>query len=308
MRRDQEVTNGGNVALFWIGLIVMIVAVLIALGSLTLEEKKFGLVSAFVVALVGLALWGLGSFYSQDAGEAKVIKSISGEVNDEPSLGDGYHGKVAWSSVSTWDIRDNTMSFAGEAGADVDYNGGSVTGPRITVQDANDVDAHVDMTLRYSITGEEVVDLYKRFGSQEDLAIKVIEPDIRAAVRTAASPFTTTDIVSKRPDMQASIRKGLEAKWEPLGIVVEDVNIQEITQPDTIKAANADRAAAAVLVDRERELKEQARIEAEKNALKTKELSPEILQQQYIEAIAKSGFVVITENGSTPILNLPQKK
>lgn len=296
-------------ALFWIGLVIMIIAVIIALGTLAIEDKKFGFIGAGVIAAIGLILWGLGSFYSQDAGEAIVVKSISGEVNDAPSIGDGYHGKAAWESVNSWDIRDNTLSFAGSKDeVDVDYNGGAVTGPRITVQDKNDVDAFVDLTFRYSITGDDVVNLYKRFGPQEDLSLNVIEPEIRSAVRTAASKYLTTDIVSKRPEIEADVRKSLEKKWESLGIVVEDVNAQEITQPQAIKDANAENAAASVLVDRERKLKEQAKIAAEKNAIKTKELSPEILMEQYIDAIKTRGFVVITENGSVPMLNLPQPK
>lgn len=296
-------------ALFWIGLIIMIVAVLIALGTLAIEDKMFGFIGAGVVAAIGLVLWGLGSFYSQDAGEAIVVKSISGEVNDQPSIGDGYHGKSPWESVNSWDIRDNTLSFAGSKDeVAVDYNGGAVTGPRITVQDKNDVDAFIDLTFRYSITGDDVVNLYKRFGPQEDLSLNVIEPEIRSAVRTAASKYLTTDIVSKRPEIEADVRKSLEKKWESLGIVVEDVNAQEITQPQAIKDANAENAAASVLVDRENKLKEQAVIAAEKNAIKTKELSPEILMEQYIDAIKTRGFVVITENGSVPMLNLPQPK
>ena len=296
-------------ALFWIGAIIILIGVVIALGSLAIEQKLMGFISAGVIVLIGLGLWGLGSFYSQDAGEAIVLKSISGEVRDQPSIGDEFHSKAAWESTNSWDIRDNTLSFAGsKEDVHTDYNGGTVTGPRITVQDKNDVDAYVDLTFRYSITGDNVVNLYKRFGPQEDLSLNVIEPEIRSAVRDAAGKYLTTDIVSKRPEIAADVRKILEKKWEPLGIVIEGVDIQEITQPQAIKDANAENAAASVLVDKEEKLKQQAVIAAEKNAIKTKELSPEILMEQYIDAIKTRGFVVITENGSVPMLNLPQPK
>lgn len=270
------------------------------------STKRFGLIAAVALAVVGAVLWGLGSFYTQDPGEAKVIKSISGDVQEQPSVSAGFHGKAPWESAATWDIRDNTMSFAGADDKNVNFNGGDVAGPRITVQDSNDVDAFVDMTVRYSIEGDRVVDLYSGYGNQEDLFIKVVEPDVRSAVREAAGKFSTDTIVTERAEFQAEIRDVLEAKWAAenfTGVVIESVSVQETVQPEEIKAANAAKAAALVNVETEKARLEQAKIEAQKNAAKTKELSPEILTQQYIDAM-KDGTIFVVPEGSTPLVQI----
>jgi regulator of protease activity HflC (stomatin/prohibitin superfamily) len=294
---------------FVISIIVAVLAVLAFLGSGAIskeerggETRRFGFKIAGGLVVLALIFAGFGSLYRQDPGEAKVLRSISGEVIGE-TYEAGFHGKAPWVSATTWDIRDNTVSYI--AGGETNYTGGDATGPRITVQDKDGVDADIDLTLRYSIKGDRVSDLYSRFGSQENVLTKVIEPGIRSAMREIPVTYTTLGLLNKRAEIQAEVKERLTKEFDVLGIVVEDVDIQEIVQPEAIKNANAEKAAAQALVDTEKARLEQAKIEAQKNATKSKELSPEILQQQFIEAIAKKGFVVITENGAVPMLQMP---
>lgn len=296
---------------FVVSIIVGVLALIALFGSGAIskeendgETRRFGFKVAGGLVVLTLITAGLGSFYRQDPGEAKVLKSISGDVVGE-TYESGFHVKAPWVSATTWDIRDNTISYV--AGGDKDYTGGDAEGPRITVQDKDGVDANIDLTLRYSIEGDQVSDLYSRFGGQEAVITKVIEPGIRSAMREIPVTYSTLDILNKRAEIQTQVKERLTKEFEVLGIIVEDVDIQEIVQPEAIKNANAEKAAAQALVDTEKARLEQAKIEAQKNATKTKELSPEILQQQFIEAIAKKGFVVITENGAVPMLQMPKQ-
>jgi regulator of protease activity HflC (stomatin/prohibitin superfamily) len=296
---------------FVISIIVGVLALIALFGSGAIskeenggETRRFGFKIAGGLVVLALVFAGFGSIYRQDPGEAKVLKSISGEVIGE-TYEAGFHGKAPWVSATTWDIRDNTISYI--AGGETDYNGGDAEGPRITVQDKDGVDADIDLTLRYSIEGDQVSDLYSRFGSQENVLTKVIEPGIRSAMREIPVTYSTLALLNKRAEIQAQVKDRLTKEFDVLGIVVEDVDIQEIVQPEAIKSANAEKAAAQALVDTEKARLEQAKIEAKKNAAKSKELSPEILQQQYIEAIAKSGFVVIAPEGVTPMLQVPNR-
>lgn len=297
---------------FWVGAILGGLLLVASLIYAVVRDREtappawpmFGL-TAVVFALS----WGLTSFFTQSPGEAMVLKSITGDVLAQPSVTSGLHGKAPWVKVDPWDIRDNTLSFAGaKEDVDVDFNGGDVTGPRITVQDANDVDANFDLTLRYSVQGDKVVELSNRFGSQEDLLIKVIEPEIRSAIREAASPFTTNDIVSKRSEIQAAVREHLTSEWADLGIVVEAVDVQETIQPQAIKDANAAKAAALIAVETEQANRDKAIIEAEKNAIATAQLTPEILMARKIQALqtaAEKGSLVVIPEDFNGIINLP---
>lgn len=306
------------------GIVLLILAVLVGIVALNIKReevtdgmsrydreraennavaKKFGFGLSGLLVVVSLVLFGAGSIYTQDPGEGVVLRSISGEVVGETSE-PGFHTKAPWVSASKWDIRDNTMQYL--ADGKVDYSGGSAVGPRITVQDKDGVDANIDLTLRYSIEGDKVDDLYSRFGSQENLLTKVVEPGIRSATREIPVAYSTLDILNKRAEIQSAVKDRLTNEWADLGIVVEDVDIQEIVQPEAIKDANAQKAAAQALVETEKAKLEQARIEAEKNEVKTEALTPEILTQQYIDAL-KGGTVFVVPEGSTPMIQVPKK-
>lgn len=304
---------------FWIGAILggllLILAIIVTIANFDgpREERSGAVVGAAWAAVVlGLGIpWFFGSIFSQSDGESMVLKSITGSMVTEPSVSSGAHWKGGpWFETIPWDIRDNTLSFTGtkEEVPEASYNGGDVAGPRITVQDANDVDANFDLTLRYSIQADKVVELSKRFGSQEDLMLKVIEPEIRSTVRLVAGPFTTTDIVSKRAEIQIAVQQQLEAKWEGLGIVVESVDFQETIQPQAIKDANAANAAALIAVDTEKANRDKAIIEAEKNAIASVQLTPQVIEMARIKALqtaAEHGSVIVIPENFNGIINLP---
>ncbi|WP_144721180.1 prohibitin family protein [Cellulosimicrobium sp. TH-20] len=249
-----------------------------------------------------LVITGLMSVHRQDVGEAKVLRSFSGEVVGE-STEPGFHLKAPWVKAIPWDVRDNVVEYA--AGGETNYNGGSATGPRITVQDADGVDANLDLTVRYSIAGDKVEELYARFGTQQNLVTKLIEPGIRSATREIPGQYGSLELLNNRADVQANVRDALVAEWAADGIIVEDVSIQEIVQPENVKAAFARAQEARTAVETEKANLERAKIEAEKNAVATQALTPEILTDRYIAAL-DAGTVFIVPEGSTPMLQLPE--
>lgn len=255
--------------------------------------------------LAGAALVtaGIGSVYSQDVGEAKVLRSISGQVVGE-STAPGFHAKAPWISAIGWDIRDNVVEYIG--GGETNYSGGSATGARITVQDRDGVDAAVDLTVRYSIAGDKVEELYARFSTQQNLVTKLIEPGIRSAMREIPAQYGSLELLNKRADVQTQVRDALVDEWADAGIIVEDVAIQEIVQPENVKAAFAAAQEARTAVETEKANLDKAKIEAEKNAVATEALTPEILADRYIAALNKAGTIYVVPEGSTPMLQLPE--
>lgn len=265
------------------------------------NPRKITRIVAGGLAGVALIFGGIGSLYTQDVGEAKVLRSVSGEVVGE-STEPGFHVKAPWIKAIAWDVRDNVVEYV--ADGDTNHNGGSATGPRITVQDGDGVDANIDLTVRYSIAGDKVEELYARFGTQQNLVTKLIEPGIRSAMREIPAQYGSLELLNQRADVQANVRDALIAEWEDDGIIVEDVAIQEIVQPENVKAAFARAQEARTAVETEKANLEKARIEAEKNAVATSALTPEILADRYIAAL-DAGTVFIVPEGSTPMLQLP---
>lgn len=105
-------------------------------------------------------------------------------------------------------------------------------------------------------------------------------------------------------------------KWEPLGLNVEQVSVQDIRYPQEITSAYAKAQSAEV--ERQIALNEQeaakvraetkiieAQAEAEANKVLSESLSDEVLRQNYIDALREIGEndnLVVVPEGSQPIV------
>lgn len=263
--------------------------------------------------LVAILVIGLNSFYTQDAGEAKVQVSWSGELvghTDTP----GLHFKAPWVNVRTFDIRNNTVSYITD-GVD-DYVGGSARGPQITFQDKDGVTGNFDIVVRYSVKGDEVLSIYRNFQTQENFVSRVIAHDVRSVSRNAPATRGTIQVFNERAQVAADIRSALEAKWEHQGIIVEDVSIQEIRYSQEVVSRFDEAQTARIAIDKAEAEREAALITAETkrieaqgvsdaNEILTKSLTPEVLQQRYIEALA-DGTVFVVPDGANPLVQVTQ--
>jgi len=72
--------------------------------------KKTTLVISCILGAVGPVVLFFSSFYVQDAGEAKVQVSWTGELIGQTTE-EGLHFKAPWVSVRTFDVRNNIASF-----------------------------------------------------------------------------------------------------------------------------------------------------------------------------------------------------
>lgn len=266
-------------------------------------------VASGVAVVVGIVVTIFSSFYPQDPGEAKVLRSITGDVVGE-TYESGLHGKAPWVSAETWDIRENTISYV--ASGEESYDAGSVTGPRITVQDRDGVKSDLDVTVRYSIEGDQVSELYSSFGSQEAVTNKVIQPAIRSAVRKVPGTYSTLDLVLERVEIEGKIEAQLTDEWRRYGITVDGIDMQEIVLPTSINEANAEKAAAQAAIETQKAKNDQqdlandqkidnAKAEATANREISKSLTDDLIRLRQIEAY-KDGTVYVVPDGTTPFL------
>lgn len=273
-----------------------------------------GILGAGIGALgIGL-IFGLGGFYSQDPGEAVVLKSFTGTVVGQ-TTSEGLHTKAPWVGAHSYDIRNQQVIFAHSKGDE----GQGANGPQVTVQDKEGVSANIDITVRYSIDPASVTDIYKRYGSQENFISKFIENDIRAGVRLVPTEFTTLELLTTgRGQAESGIREYIEDRWEGSGVKVESVSLQEIRYSDEVKARFDAAQSARIEVEKaqaELEAAEvssqqkivQAEAEAEANRKLTQSLTPEVLSQRYLDtlqSIGKDGNLIVVPEGFNGILNM----
>jgi regulator of protease activity HflC (stomatin/prohibitin superfamily) len=255
------------------------------------------------------------SLYTQDAGEAKVLKDVTGNIVGQNNT-TGLQTKAPWVDTVTFNIRNQQVIFAGATGSSGADANGAANGPQITAQDADGVSSNIDVALRYSIRPDAVTDIYKEFQSEENFKKSFIETDVRSVVRLVPNSFSTLDLLTKRGDVEASILERLEERWADDGVVVDSISLQEIRPPESVVASYAAAQEAQINVTKEQanleanKVKAQQKVnnaqaEADANALLNSSLTPAILQQRYLDTLkelAAAGNLVITDGTNSQVL------
>lgn len=301
--------------LLGIGVMVFVGALLIA-GSIRNIGGEYGDYAwpTRLVGVVALAVtFALGAFYTQDAGEVCVLRNLGGDLAGYTEEA-GFHGKMPWQSVIRYDVRNNLVNLYREA--EYSYDGGAAEGSCVTVNDKGGASADIDLQVVYSLDADAAMQLYVDYGTQGHFTETVIQNDVRATAREVAGQYDTMTMLTNRGEFTKGLRDALSTKWEKLGLDVEQVSVQDVRYPKTITEKYAEAQAAEVAKAQALNEQETAKVKAETkkieaegeaaaNKVLSESLTPEVVQQHYIDAlvsIGKSGNLVVVPEGSQPIV------
>lgn len=298
-----------------IGLVIGIVLIILAIASMLVEidgERLPGRV-AFILLLVAALFVGSGCVYGQDAGEVVVLRNLGGSLAGYTEEA-GFHVKAPWQDVVKFDVRNNLISLYRDA--DYAYDGGAAEGACVTVNDKGGASADIDLQVVYSLDGDSAIRLYEDYGTQQKFTSDVVLNDVRAVAREVAGKYDTMTLLTARGEFTKGIRDALTARWSELGLNVENVSVQDVRYPEVIKSRYAEAQAAEIERAKALNAQETARVEAETmvieaqgeadaNRILSESLTPEVIQQHYIDAlreIGHDGNLVVVPEGSTPIV------
>lgn len=294
-----------------IAIILFAIAVIAALVGL-FAKTAIGWLVAVIAGIIGAVCLIFSMYYAQDPGEARVLKSWTGEYIDVDTT-EGGSWKGPFVDTIDWDIRNQLAAFIGD-GTD-SYNGQQPRGPQITFQDKDGVTGNLDLAVTYSIEPGEVLRLNRGYTDQADFTNKVIDQDIRSIPRDVAGNYTTLELLSSRAEVAAEIQERLAEEWEEKGIIINDVSLQEIRYSDAVKerfeqaqqartdVETAEANLARAEVDAQQKVV-QATAEAEANRILSASLTPEILQQRYLDVLADAELIVVPQ-GFTALGAIP---
>jgi regulator of protease activity HflC (stomatin/prohibitin superfamily) len=261
--------------------------------------------------LLGLGLGFASATFTQSAGEADVLVDWTGNIVGSTTT-TGLHFRAPWDDVTTFNIRNQQVVYVGNSQDEPDNTGGKANGPDVTVQDKDGVTDHIDIALRYSINPNAVIAIYKSFKNEDGFKTTFIEQDVRSAVRTAPNQFTTLQLLTKRSAVESAIQAQIEKHWAGSGVTIDSVSMQEVRPPANVVASYAAAQQAQINVTTQKnnlaaaqvsaqQQVVQAQAQAKANDLLTASLSPEILQNKYLDAL-KAGTVYVVPSGSTPFI------
>lgn len=295
-----------------IGFVIAIIVLILGLGTALYCRDGLGytvLGIAFVIALIASVL---GCVYAQDIGEVKVIRNMGGAI-EGTSTEAGFHFKAPWQDTVTYDIRNNVLSFMGNSEAD-QFEGGSANGSAVTINDKSGTTATIDIQVNYSLDPQTAEELYANYGTQENFVKSVCAVDIRSIPREVSGQFDTISILTARGDFTSAVQDALTEKWKDYGLIVEQVSIQNVVYPDSIKDKYSEAAAAEIAKQtslNEQEIAKvdadtkiiQANAEKEANNILNSSLTNEVLTSKYIDALSNAEQLVVVPEGSTPVVS-----
>lgn len=315
--------------MFVIAVVILVVS-LLAIGYGVFTKEGLPVIAGALGALVAIGLGIMSCMYSQEQSEAKVIKSVSGEVTAVDTT-QGFGFKSPLDSIITFDIRDQQALYKGDGNPTTE--GESVNGPQITIQDKDKVSADVDIAIGYSIDPDKVGEIYSNYSSQENFVARKIDQDMRSVVRNSFSAYTTAGVLENRAKLETDIGKALSERWKDSGIIVTNTALQGIRYPEAtqngftqaqesatnlkraqedLKVKEAEGAQRKATAQADAEVRRiNAEAEAKANETLNKSLTDSVLQKQYIDAlkdIGKDGNLVVVPEGSQPMVGAKPKE
>lgn len=275
-------------------------------------------VAAALILFSAIILWS-SSFYTQEVGEAKVIKNFDGVIVRE-DVTPGADFKAPWQEISDWDILAQQAIYKGADGKPTS-EGEKVRGPQIQFQAKGGVTGDIDVAVRYSIIADKVSEVQNSYTTQENFEQRLIDQDIRSVVRTVPATYTAIEVREKRGEVEAGIVEGLKARWEKAGVRVDSVALQGIRYSKETEDGFARIQQAQSNVTTEQANLESAKVtaqqkvvtataEAEANRILDSSLTDKIIQQRGIDtlkAIGDKGNLIITDGKTIPMVNVQPK-
>jgi regulator of protease activity HflC (stomatin/prohibitin superfamily) len=307
--------------------------------------RRIGGYVALGAVVISAIFTGFSLFYNQGEGVANVRVAITGQVNGVTTEA-GLQTKAPWDSVVEYDIRNQKVEmFSNDGGTGA--NGAAISAPL-----DGGANASISITVLYSITPAEVVNIYKQFGPQTALLGNALEPSLRDIVREMSAEYAPLAIKQERAALSNDIFEVLSEKWAEYGVIVVEVNLGDISLDPSTEEAIAAVITAQQRVEQARAELEQAQITAEttkteaqasadadqiircgatvttgtqlingketevqivtpkSNAECENRLNEQVLTTKWFETLRSIGaagnmVVVIPEDGTAPIINLP---
>jgi len=266
-------------------------------------------VAAGAAAVVTVILLVFSTTFTVDTGSSAVMKDWTGQVDENAVTTPGFHTKAPWQDDIIWNVRNQDVMYTGNG--TTTHEGQTVTGAEIAFTDKDGVTGNLDIQVIYSIKPEKVVDLTKSYANQTDFEIKVVQNDVKSVPRDVLSGYSTVDTFEQRSELRKDIQDRLAQTWENKGVIVENVNIHGIRRSDEVNKRFTDAQNAQTdLLKAETEAKTakakaqgeadaaiaKANGEAEANRIIAASLTDPVLKQRWIDAIAKSGTIIVPQD------------
>lgn len=245
-----------------------------------------GIVGAIVLgAMIVIALIvGFSCAKKVPAGYVGIVYSMNGGVSDE-ILTQGWHVVSPTKEVTLYSVGiEQSYLTSGE-------DGDSKNDDSFEVPSSDGKGLMVDLTFTYRYDAEKVTALFTRFKGQSGREVRdsFIKPNIISWTKEVTAQYPVTEILgNERANLNIALSEYISKKFDPYGIVVENVSLinidadaetraqvqKKVNAQQELELANIERQTATVQANKDKEVAliaaEQEREVAEINAAKQK--------------------------------------
>ena len=250
-----------------------------------MTNGKVGAIVSGVIILL-LLITGLKCMEKVPAGYVGIIYSMNGGISDTV-LTQGWHMVSPTKDVTLYSVGIEQSYLT--SGSD----GDSKNDDSFEVPTSDGKGLTVDLTFTYRYDPDKVTDLFTRFKGQsgKDVRDSFIKPNIIAWTKEITAQYPVTEILGdERANLNIAVSKYVHDKFEPYGIIVENVNLinidadedtraavqRKVTAQQELELAQIEQKTAKVQADKDKEValiaaeqeKEVATINAEKAKIK----------------------------------------
>ena len=242
-----------------------------------MNKKSQAVLIAAGFAVVILIFFGNQMFYTLRPGERAVIfRKFTSGLDKEKIYQPGFHILAPWNDFIKYDVREQSREEI------------------LDILDKNGLTLNVDVFIRFNPTFDKIGYLHEEVGP--DYVIRIVNPEVRTAVRRVMGKFAAEEIYStERAKVEHEINIETEAVLKGKNITMQTLLVRSIILPEQLKNAiemklkqEQEALAYQFRLEREKSEAERRRIEAagisKYNEIISASLTDKILKQKGIDA------------------------
>lgn len=185
-----------------------------------------------VMLVIGLIV-GFSGMKRVPAGYVAVIYNMRNGVAED-TLGQGWHwiGPMKEATLFSVGIEQSYLT----SGSD----GDSKNDDSFEVPSSDGKGLKVDLTFTYRYDADKVPDIFTRFKGQSGKEIRdsFIKPNIISWTKEVTAKYPVTEILGdERANLNTAVTKYIKEKFEPYGIIVDNVSLIDIDADDETRAS-----------------------------------------------------------------------
>ncbi len=197
-----------------------------------MKKGTIGGIVLGVVILICLII-GFSCAKKVPAGYVGIIYSMNGGISDEV-LTQGWHIISPTKEVTLYSIGIEQSYLT--AGKDGDSEGDD----SFEVPSSDGKGLKVDLTFTYRYDANKVTSLFTRFKGQSGKGVRdsFIKPNIISWTKEVTAKYPVTDILGdERANLNKAVSDYIREKFEPYGIIIENVSLIDIDADDETRAS-----------------------------------------------------------------------